>query len=141
VLHAEVSETVVRNFYQVHTELGPGQFESVYANATAIALEDAGVRVEREVLINVHFRGRIVGSFRADMVVESVVLLELKAGDRLDPRWEPQLINYLKNSSLEVGLLLFFGRTALVKRRLYTNDRKLLPTSRQSAPRSAVFPP
>jgi GxxExxY protein len=126
LLRENISEIIVRNFYQVHAELGAGHFEHVYANAMAIALEQAGVRFEREVLINVYFRGQIVGPFRADMVVESVVLLEFKAGHRLDPHWEPQLINYLKNSSLEVGLLLFFGRQALVKRRIFTNDRKLL---------------
>ena len=76
LLHQEISEKIVQSFYQVHAELGAGHFEYVYVNAMAIALQQAGVRFEREVLINVHFRGQIVGMFRADKVVESVVLLE-----------------------------------------------------------------
>jgi GxxExxY protein len=92
-----------------------------------IALRENGLRVEREVPVSVHFRGRRVGTFRADMIVESVVLLEFKAGDRLDPSAEPQLINYLRASRLQVGLILHFGPKASFKRRVVTNDRKITP--------------
>jgi GxxExxY protein len=95
----------------------------------AIALKDAGLRFEREVKIVVYFRGQPVGFFRCDMVVEKAVLVEFKAGRILDPTWEAQLINNLRAIRLEVGLSLFFGFKPVVKRKIYTNDRKLLPPS------------
>jgi len=125
-LHWDVTEEVIQTFYQVHAELGAGQVESVYANAMAIAFDEAGVSYAREVPIAVFFRGRRVGVFRADKVVQRVVMLEYKAGDRLDTNWETQLVNYLRNSEIEVGLLLFFGPQPIVKRRDLSNDNKLL---------------
>lgn len=92
-----------------------------------IALTDDGLRVAREVPVSVYFRGRRVGTFRADMIVESVVLVEFKAGDRLDPNAEPQLLNYLRGTSLELGFILHFGPKASFIRRIMTNDRKLHP--------------
>jgi len=92
-----------------------------------VALRDDGLRVAREVPVSVHFRGRRVGTFRADMIVESVVLLEFKAGARLDPMAESQLLNYLRATRLEVGLILHFGAKASFRRRIVTNDRKLIP--------------
>lgn len=77
--------------------------------------------------VSVYFRGQTVGAFRADMIVESVVLLELKAGARLDPMAEAQLLTYLRATRLEVGLILHFGVTASFRRRIVTNDRKLIP--------------
>ena len=127
ILHKTISDRILAAFHQVHWELGPGYLESVYANAMDCALTADGLRVEREVPVSVYFRGRRVGKFRADMIVESVVLVELKAGRALDPAWEPQLINYLRATRLELGLLLHFGSKATVKRRILTNDRKLLP--------------
>ena|SRR5947207_2488659 len=127
LLHKEITDRILGAFYQVHWELGPGYVESVYVQAMEIALTDDGLRVEREVPVSVYFRRRRVGTFRADMIVESVVLLEFKAGDRLDPSAEPQLLNYLRATKLEVGLILHFGPKAVFKRRVVTNDRKIIP--------------
>jgi GxxExxY protein len=127
LLHKQISDRILASFYQVHWELGPGYLESVYANAMGLALIADGLRVEREVPVAVHFRGQRVGSFRADMIVESVVLVEFKAGEHLDPNWESQLLNYLRGTTLEVGLVLHFGPKATSKRRILTNDRKLIP--------------
>ena len=113
----------------MHLELGAGHLESVYANAMAIGLRDAGVEFEREVKVVVYFRGQPVGVFKADALVESVVILEYKAGSRLAPDWEEQLLNHLRNTRVELGLLLFFGQRPLVRRRILTNDQKLLPSS------------
>jgi GxxExxY protein len=129
LLHGDITEQIIRAFHQVHYELGPGFLESVYASGMGFALTDAGLRVEREIPLTVYFRGRSVGVFRADMIVESVVLLEFKAGDRLDPTCEAQLINYLRATRLEVGLVLFFGSRPVCRRRILTNDRKFLPSS------------
>ena len=76
LLHKAISDRILCAFYQVHWELGSGYLESVYANGMEVALREEGLRVEREVPVSVHFRGRRVGTFRADMIVESVVLLE-----------------------------------------------------------------
>ena len=129
LLHGQVTGQIIGAFIQVHCELGPGFLESVYAKAMEIALRDLGLRIEREVPLSVYFRGHCVGSFRADMVAEKVVLVEFKAGRTLDPAWEAQLINNLSAIRLEVGLSLFFGPRAIVKRKIYTNGRKLLPPS------------
>jgi GxxExxY protein len=127
LLHGAITDQIVGVFHQVHAELGGGHLESVYANAMAIAMADEGFRFEREVRIAVYFRGRSVGIFKADALVESVVMLEYKAGSSLDPTWEEQLLNHLRNTRVELGLMLYFGRRPLVKRRILTNDQKLLP--------------
>ena len=127
LLHGELTEKISGVFFQVHWELGFGFLESVYASAMQIALVEAGLRVEREVPVAVHFRGRRVGAFRADMIVESAVVLELKAGDRLDPTSPDQAMNCLKATRLEVGLVLHFGRKPSFKRFIHTNDRKNIP--------------
>lgn len=93
----------------------------------AIALRDAGLRLDREVKIVVYFRGQPVGVFKADALVESVVMLEYKAGRALDPAWEDQLLNHLRNTHVELGLMLYFGRRPFVSRRILTNDQKVLP--------------
>jgi len=128
LLHGALTDRVIRVFHQVYAELGAGHLESVYANAMAIALADEGLHSDREVKVVVYFRGRPVGVFKADALVESVVILEYKAGTHLAPDWEEQLLNHLRNTRVELGLLLFFGRRPLVRRRILTNDQKLLPS-------------
>jgi GxxExxY protein len=127
LLHGDLTERIIGVFFQVHWELGSGFFESVYANAMQIALVEDGLRVEREVPAAVYFRGRPVGAYRADMIVESAVVLEFKAGDRLDPNSENQTMNCLSVTRLEVGLMLHFGRKPSFKRCIHTNDRKNIP--------------
>jgi GxxExxY protein len=127
LLHGQLTDRIIGVFFQVHRELGPGFVESVYSKAMEIALTDAGLRVEREVPILVYFRGQLVGSFRADMIVESLVLLELKVGERLDPNCETQTLNYLRATRLELALILHFGPKPKFKRLILTNDQKLLP--------------
>ena len=129
LLKGELTKQIIAAFLQVHYELGAGFLESVYANAMEIALRGLGLQVEREVPLVVYFRGQGVGVFRADMIVEKTVLLEFKSGQALDPKWEAQLINNLRVTRLEIGLSLFFGTRPVVKRKIFTNDRKLLPPS------------
>jgi GxxExxY protein len=127
LLHKEITDRILGSFFQVHTELGSGYLESVYAKAMECALVEDGLEVERETPVAVYFRGQTVRTFRADLVVESVVLLEFKAGARFDPTAEAQLLNYLRATRLEVGLILHFGVRASFRRRIVTNDRKLNP--------------
>ena len=129
LLHGELTDRIIGEFFQVHHELGFGFVESVYSRAMAIALSQAGLRVEREVPISVYFRGVEVGFFRADAVVESLILLEFKVGEVLDPHSEPKVLNYLRATRLEVALVLHFGPKPAFKRLILTNDRKLLPKS------------
>ena len=127
LLHGELTAKVIEAFYQVHYELGAGFLESVYSKALELVLREKGLSVAREVPVDVYFRGQRVGHYRADQIVESVVVLELKAGQLLDPNARGQALNCLRASRLEVGLVLHFGPKPRFERLLYTNDRKLLP--------------
>src|SRR5262249_28098208 len=111
-------------FYEVYNELGYGFLESVYEKALVIALVAAGLKAERQVSVPVWFRGQLVGDFDADVPVEGRVLLELKAVRALEPAHEAQLLNYLRASDIEVGLLLNFGPKPQVKRLVFDNERK-----------------
>ena len=112
-------------FYEVYNELGFGFLESVYEQAMCIALRQAGLCVECQVPIKVYFRGVEVGFFKADMLVEGLILLELKSARALEPAHESQLANELRATDIEVGLLLNFGPTPEVKRVAFDNERKL----------------
>lgn len=122
--HAELTERIIGVFYDVYNELGHGFLESVYQEAMAMALLQAGLSVQREVSIPVSFRSVQIGDFRADLLVEGLVLLELKTAKTLDPSHEAQLFHYLRSSNIEVGLLLNFGPTPQFRRIVFENERK-----------------
>ena len=111
-------------FYDVYNELGPGFLESVYVESLRLALAQAGLMVEKECAVTVHFRGAAVGKFRADLVVEKVILIEAKACPGLHPQHVAQTLNYLRATPLEIGLLLNFGSRPQVRRLLFDNPRK-----------------
>jgi GxxExxY protein len=116
---------VLGAFYRVYNELGTGFLESVYEAAMVVVLDSMGIRVERQAPVSVHFRGTIIGSFKIDLLVESAIAVELKASRTLDSAHEAQLLNYLRASDLEVGLLLNFGDRPSFKRLAYSNRRKV----------------
>ena len=122
--YKEITDIILRSFYEVYNELGNGFLESVYENALHIVLTGYGLYVERQKGINVFFRGKIIGDFKADLIVNEKVIIELKAVRALDRAHEAQLINYLKATDIEVGLLLNFGRKPEFKRFVYDNKRK-----------------
>jgi GxxExxY protein len=107
--HFAVTDAVIGAFYDVYNELGHGFLESVYREAMIVALRSKNVPVEREKTVNVEFRGETVGVFRTDLVVENCVVVELKCARTIDSNHEAQLLNYLKATKFEVGLLLNFG--------------------------------
>ncbi len=111
-------------FYDVYNELGHGFLESVYEQALAVAFLEAGMKAERQVAVSVWFRGQRVGVFCADMLVEEKVLIELKASRTIEQAHEKQLLNYLRATDIEVGLLLNFGAKAQFRRLAYENERK-----------------
>ena len=122
--HSEITEKIIKAFYEVYNELGSGFLESVYESALAIVLKDFGLMVECQKEIPVFFRGQSLGLFRADLVINNKVILELKAVKTLSPVHEAQLLNYLKATDIEVGLLINFGQKPSFKRFVFVNSRK-----------------
>jgi GxxExxY protein len=122
--HSELTELIIGVFYEVYNELGFGFLESVYRKSLHLALCAKGLKVEAEVAVPVFFRGVNVGDFRADLVVNDCVLLGLKTAEAIIMAHEAQLLNYLRATTLEVGLILHFGPKAQVRRLLFDNDRK-----------------
>ena len=119
-----LTERVIGVFYKVYNDLGYGFVESVYARAMAIALTEHGLSVASEVAIPVSYHGQLVGSFRADVLVEKKVILEFKIADQILKPFEAQLTNYLRASTYEVGLILSFGQSAKFRRIEFLNARK-----------------
>ena len=122
--HEGVTEKVIGIFFDVYNELGYGFLEPVYQEAMSIALRDAGLQVEREFGLEARFRGRMVGSFKADLLVSRCVLVELKAVKELARSHEAQALNYLRAGVLEVALLLNFGPRPQIRRLAFSNNRK-----------------
>jgi GxxExxY protein len=129
--YSELTDKVIGVFYDVYNELGFGFLESVYRNALRLALLEKGLTIEEEVTVSVFFRGQNVGDFRADLVVNGVLLLELKTAERIVPAHEAQLLNYLRSTSLELGLILNFGPRPQVRRLVLENARKHLQAQAQ----------
>jgi GxxExxY protein len=123
--HGLVTDKILKVFYQVYNELGHGFLESVYHRSLVIALDSVGLKVCSPVEIPVWFRGAQVGRFEADILVENCVLLELKAARALDQSHQAQLLNYLRATDIEVGLLLNFGERPEFKRVIFDNLRKI----------------
>jgi GxxExxY protein len=122
--YSELTDAVIGVFYDVYNELGFGFLESVYRNSLRLPLIEKGLSVEQEVPVSVFFRGQNVGDFRADLVVNSAILLELKTAERIIPAHESQVLNYLRSTALEIGLILNFGPRPQVRRLLLDNSRK-----------------
>jgi GxxExxY protein len=122
--HQELTQIILGVFYEVYNELGHGFLESVYQEAMLVALRQKGAMVEGQSPLPVWFRGERIGDFRADLIVGNAVIVELKAGRDLDPVHDAQLLNYLRASELEVGLLLNFGPAPRIKRLVFANEKK-----------------
>lgn len=122
--HSELTGKILGAFFKVHQELGYGFSEKVYENSLVILLEEMGLKVDPQVELPVYFHGQKVGEYKADLVVDNVVLLELKAAEKIVEDHAAQLLNYLKATNIEVGLVLNFGPTAEFRRKVYDNERK-----------------
>jgi len=117
--HFELTSTILGSCFDVMNELGNGFLESVYKNALIIALSEKGLHLEIEQQFDVCFRGRKIGFYKADIVIEKLVILELKCCKILLPEHQAQVINYLAASGLPVGLLANFNNPKLEYKRLY----------------------
>ena len=123
-LHRELTEQIIKAFYRVYNTLGYGFLEKVYENALVLELTVGGLRVEQQKRLQVYYENHVVGDYFADLVVEDLVIIELKVADALTLAHEAQLLNYLKATSVEVGLLFNFGPQATFRRKVFTNSRK-----------------
>lgn len=121
---SDLTAKIIGVFYDVYNELGFGFLESTYAAAMVFALQDSGLMVAREVAVPVWFRGKKIGTYFADILVERKILLELKAARAIEPAHEAQLLHYLRATEIEVGLLLNFGLHPQFRRLLFDNERK-----------------
>ena len=119
MLHEELTGRILEASFEVMRELGSGFLEGVYQNALLVALRQKGIKAEARVPLLVRFRGEVVSEYFADLLVEDKVIVELKAVKALMPEHQAQLINYLKATGIEVGLLINFGRPRLEYRRLH----------------------
>jgi GxxExxY protein len=122
--HEALTEKIIGVFYRVYKELGHGFLESVYQEAMAISLSEAGLSVTRQLAVPIWYHGKRIGDFKADLVVNNLVLLELKALKRLEQAHEAQTLNYLRATEFEVALLLNFGPSSQLKRFVFDNDKK-----------------
>ena len=122
--HRALTQKVIGVFYEVYNELGHGFLESVYEAAFELALTSSGIPVLTRIEVPVWFRGKKIGDFSADMLVDKCVLLELKACRALDRAHEAQLLNYLRATQIEVGMLFNFGLKPEFKRMVFDNSRK-----------------
>jgi len=122
--HKALTQQIIGAFYTVYNSLGYGFLEKVYENALAIELRALGLKVEQQARIAVYYAGEVVGEYYADLLINDTVILELKATRTIAPEHEAQLLNYLKATPFEVGLLLNFGPEPQIKRKTYDNERK-----------------
>ena len=124
MLHKELSGQILKAFYDVYNELGYGFLERVYQNALFLELKARGFDVVAQKKISVYYKGVEVGDYYADLIVNDTIILELKACDHIVDEFEYQLINYLKSTNCEVGLLLNFGKEPEFIRKVFSNSNK-----------------
>jgi len=124
MLHTDITEKIIKAFYKVNNTLGFGFLEKVYENAMAVELRKMGFNVSQQQKIKVYYETEEVGEYYSDLTIDDLVIIELKAAKSLCVEHEAQLVNYLRATKIEIGLLLNFGKKAEFKRKIFTNDRK-----------------
>lgn len=124
MLHSDVTGKILRAYYTVYNELGFGFLEKNYERAMKIELEKMNVKCASQQSIKVYYKEHQIGNYVADLVVDDKVIVELKAATNLAPGHEVQLLNYLRATKMEVGMLLNFGTEPQFKRKVFSNERK-----------------
>lgn len=122
--HAELTEKIIGCAFKVYNQLGAGFLEKIYENALAIELKDTGLSAQQQYPIKVYYNEIVIGDYIADIVVEDRVIIELKAVNSIVKAHEVQLVNYLKATKIEVGLLINFGDTISVRRKVLSKNHK-----------------
>ncbi len=123
-LHSDLSYLILKAFYKVYNTLGYGFLEKVYENAMMIELKAIGLNCMQQMHIDVYYKDKKVGFYFADIIVDNKIIIELKAAECLSPENEAQLVNYLRATDMEVGLLLNFGKKPQHSRKVLTNSFK-----------------
>ena len=136
--HAELTHTIIGSLYETANELGPGYSELVITRALQIVLIDKGLKAEMGLPIRVFFRGRRIGRFFADMIVNDIVLLEIKRKPELEPRDDAQILNYLTCAGGGIGFLVNFGASVTFKRFVKGDLHNCLPRLRDTGQREAT---
>lgn len=121
--NSDLTGIIIKEAYHVYNKLGFGFVETVYQNALSIRLRKAGLQVDCQYPIKVYFEEEVVGDFKADILANKLVIVELKAVEKLHPKHEVQLVNYLKATDIEIGLLINFGEELQIKRKVFSNAR------------------
>jgi GxxExxY protein len=124
MLHSNITDIIIKAYYNVYNQLGYGFLEKVYENSMVKEIRKLGLSVEQQKNIKVYYDEDIVGDYFADLIVSDLVIVELKAAESLCEEHEAQLLNYLRATDIEVGLLLNFGKSAQFKRKIFQNDLK-----------------
>jgi GxxExxY protein len=125
LIHKETTEIILASFYNVYNTLGYGFLEKVYENALFLELTEAGLICEKQKPIEVFYKGVKAGNYFADIIVNNEVIIKLKAAEGIAEEHEYQLLNYLKSTEVEIGLLLNFGKKLQFKRKIYRNKSVL----------------
>ena len=118
-LYSDITEKIIKCFYKVYDEFGSGFLESVYKKALLIELTEIGLKCESQKAIKVKYKGNVIGNFIADIIVEYKIIIEIKAIEKLIPKHEAQIINYLKATGIKLGLIVNFGSELEFKRRIF----------------------
>ena len=121
--HSDLTKRIISEFYYVYNSLGHGFLEKVYEKALFSRLKAVGLFVQKQYPINVYFENELVGEYFADLIIDETVIVEIKAVEAIHPMHEVQLVNYLKATEIEVGLLVNFGETLEIKRKVFSNKR------------------
>lgn len=132
LIHGDLTERLIGMFFNLYNEIGHGFLESIYEQAFSLVLAENNIFFQRQIAIPVWFHSQKIGEFRADLLVDGKVLVELKTGRDIDLAWEKRLLNYLRATDIEVGLLFNFGPTAQFRRYVFENSRKNPRTPRGS---------
>jgi GxxExxY protein len=128
-LHSEITGSILKAFFNVYNKLGYGFLEKVYENALMIELKKQGLQAQKQIPISVYYDEHNVGQYFADIIVNDCVIIEIKAAEGLVKEHEAQLVNYLRATEIEVGLLLNFGKEPQYKRKVFSNKYKNLKKS------------
>jgi GxxExxY protein len=124
LLYKEATDQIIKIYYSVYNELGYGFLEKVYQNAMYLALSSSHLQVEAQKQVKVNFRGSVIGEYYPDLIVNNIIVLELKAVESIIPQHERQLLNYLRGTDIEVGLLFNFGPKPEFRRKVFENHIK-----------------
>jgi GxxExxY protein len=124
MLHGELTNKIIGAFYKVYNALGYGFLEKVYENSLKIELRKMNLKVDQQKNIKVNYEGFEVGDYFADLIIDDKVIIELKTAESICEEHEAQLLNYLRATDKEVGLLFNFGKEAKFVRKVYSNKNK-----------------